>query len=162
MTRTRKSRPPSLDRPDVPDDPFAPARRPQADRRGEKAEGEGRPRAKDHDKKIADGKKRVEELTDRFADWYYVTPGDSFRSIELDRNRIWSRRRRRSRRPDRRRHARVPRQPQLRCPVPCRQHSLDPATGARGRSRPPARLCVYWPGDRRFFDGRDVKKWAAC
>ena len=22
---------------------------------------------------------------DRFADWYYVTPGDSFRSINLDR-----------------------------------------------------------------------------
>ena len=32
-----------------------------------------------------DGKKRVTELTDRFAAWYYVTPGDSFRSINLDR-----------------------------------------------------------------------------
>jgi hypothetical protein len=39
----------------------------------------------DHEKKIADGKKRVGELTDRFASWYYVTPGASFRSINLDR-----------------------------------------------------------------------------
>ena len=42
----------------------------------------------DHDKKIADGQKRVEELTDRFANWYYVTPGDSFRSIALDRKAL--------------------------------------------------------------------------
>ncbi len=40
---------------------------------------------KDHEKKLADGKERVQELTDRFAAWYYVTPGDSFRSINLDR-----------------------------------------------------------------------------
>jgi hypothetical protein len=39
----------------------------------------------DHEKKLADGKKRVEELSDRFANWYYVTPGTSFRSIALDR-----------------------------------------------------------------------------
>ena len=39
----------------------------------------------DYDKKIADGKKRAQELTDRFADWYYVTTGDSFRAINLDR-----------------------------------------------------------------------------
>ncbi|OJW05535.1 MAG: hypothetical protein BGO49_02105 [Planctomycetales bacterium 71-10] len=39
----------------------------------------------DYDKKLADGEKRAKELTDRFAAWYYVTPGDSFRSINLDR-----------------------------------------------------------------------------
>jgi hypothetical protein len=27
-------------------------------------------------------------LTDRFAAWYYVTPGDSFRSINLDRTAL--------------------------------------------------------------------------
>ena len=37
------------------------------------------------EKRIADARKRVQELTDRFADWYYVTPGESFRSIVLDR-----------------------------------------------------------------------------
>ena len=39
----------------------------------------------DYEKKLADGKKRAQELTDRFAAWYYVTPGDSFRAIDLDR-----------------------------------------------------------------------------
>ena len=42
----------------------------------------------DYEKKIADGKKKVEELTDRFGPWYYVTPGDSFRAINLDRAAI--------------------------------------------------------------------------
>lgn len=37
------------------------------------------------DKKVEEGRKRAQELTDRFAAWYYVTPGDSFRSINLDR-----------------------------------------------------------------------------
>jgi Domain of unknown function (DUF4340) len=39
----------------------------------------------DYDKKIADGEKRVKELSDRFSAWYYVTTSDSFRSINLDR-----------------------------------------------------------------------------
>jgi len=52
----------------------------------EKAEKEKADREKaDQEKKIADGKKRVEELSNRFANWYYVTPGDSYRSIALDR-----------------------------------------------------------------------------
>lgn len=38
-----------------------------------------------HDRKVTEGKKKAGELTDRFADWYYVVPGDAFRSIELDR-----------------------------------------------------------------------------
>ena len=42
----------------------------------------------DYEKKIADGQKKVEELADRFGPWYYVTPGDSFRSINLDRAAI--------------------------------------------------------------------------
>jgi hypothetical protein len=47
----------------------------------EKAERE----QKDYEKKLADGQKLVQDLTDRFAAWYYVTPGDSFRSVNLDR-----------------------------------------------------------------------------
>lgn len=43
---------------------------------------------KDYEKKIADGKKHVQDLTDRFAAWYYLTPGDSFRSINLDRTAL--------------------------------------------------------------------------
>ena len=42
----------------------------------------------EYEKKIVDGKKKVEQLADRFAAWYYVTPGDSFRSINLDRTDV--------------------------------------------------------------------------
>jgi len=44
----------------------------------------------EHDKKVADGGKRADELADRFAAWYYVTPGESFRSISLDREALLS------------------------------------------------------------------------
>jgi hypothetical protein len=70
----------------IPDDPFQLA--PDDPKRiaEEKADKEKADRKKaDQDKKIADGKKRVDELSDRFASWYYVTPGTSFRSIALDR-----------------------------------------------------------------------------
>jgi Domain of unknown function (DUF4340) len=40
---------------------------------------------KDRDDAIAEGKKRAKELSDRFAAWYYVTPGDSYKTIVLDR-----------------------------------------------------------------------------
>jgi hypothetical protein len=71
---------------EVPGNPFAPdpkdpkylAEQKEAKERAEREQ-------KDYEKKIVDGKKRVGELTDRFAAWYYVTPGDSFRSINLDR-----------------------------------------------------------------------------
>ena len=36
---------------------------------------------------VADGREEVKELTDRFADWYYVTPGDSFHAIALEQRR---------------------------------------------------------------------------
>jgi hypothetical protein len=39
----------------------------------------------DYEKKITDGEKKVTDLANRFGAWYYVTPGDSFRSINLDR-----------------------------------------------------------------------------
>jgi hypothetical protein len=69
----------------IPDDPFQLA--PDDPKRiaEEKAEKEKADREKtEREKKIADGKKRVDELSNRFANWYYVTPGESFRSIALD------------------------------------------------------------------------------
>jgi hypothetical protein len=69
-----------------PDDPFQKA--PDDPKRiaEEKAAKEKADRAKaDRDKRLADAEARVKSLADRFADWYYVTPGDSFRSIALDR-----------------------------------------------------------------------------
>ncbi len=59
----------------------------QADQKAAKEKAE-REKA-DYDKKIADGQKRVSELTERFGAWYYVTPGDSFRSINVDRRSLF-------------------------------------------------------------------------
>jgi hypothetical protein len=70
----------------IPDDPFQKA--PDDPKRiaEEKAAKEKADREKaDRDRKVADAEKKVKELSDRFADWYYVTPGDSFRAIALDR-----------------------------------------------------------------------------
>ena len=70
----------------IPDDPFQ--KKPDDPKRiaEEKAEKEKREReTADYKKRVEDGEKRVKELTDRFAGWYYVTPGDSFRSIALTR-----------------------------------------------------------------------------
>jgi hypothetical protein len=55
----------------------------------EKADKEKYEREKaDYDRKVEDGKKRAAELTDRFVAWYYVVPGDAFRSVVLDRNAL--------------------------------------------------------------------------
>jgi hypothetical protein len=72
--------------PVIPDDPFQKA--PDDPKRiaEEKAAKEKEDREKaDREKQLADAEKRVKELSDRFADWYYVTPGESFRSIALSR-----------------------------------------------------------------------------
>jgi hypothetical protein len=70
----------------LPDNAFAPDPKDPKYLAEQKAAEEKAVRDKaDYEKKIADGKKRVEELADRFGSWYYVTPGDSFRSINLDK-----------------------------------------------------------------------------
>jgi hypothetical protein len=61
-----------------PDDPKREAQR--------KLEKENLEKAKtEHDRKVADGEKRVKELTDRFAGWYYVVSGDAFKNVSLNR-----------------------------------------------------------------------------
>lgn len=70
----------------IPDDPFQkapddPKRIAEEKAAKEKEDAEKAARQK----QIDDAEKRVKALSDRFADWYYVTPGDSFRSISLDR-----------------------------------------------------------------------------
>lgn len=62
----------------APDDPKRIAEEKEIKDKADKAKAE-------YDKKIADGEKRVKDLNDRFAAWYYVTPGESFKSISLDR-----------------------------------------------------------------------------
>ena len=71
---------------EIPANPFAPDPKDPKVVAEEKAAKERAERdQKDYEKKIEDGKKRVQELSNRFAAWYYLTPGDSFRSINLDR-----------------------------------------------------------------------------
>ncbi len=69
----------------IPDDPFWKA--PDDPKRiaEEKAFKEKTDREQaERDKRLAEAEKKVQTLADRFAGWYYVTPGDSFR---LDRAR---------------------------------------------------------------------------
>jgi hypothetical protein len=74
---------------DIPDKAFAPDPTDPKTQADEKEAKEKTDREKaDYEKKLADGKKKVAELAERFGPWYYVTPGDSFRSINLDRAAI--------------------------------------------------------------------------
>jgi hypothetical protein len=69
----------------IPDEPFAPDPNDPKVQADQKAAEEKAQRDKtDYEKKLADAQKRVKDLTDRFGPWYYVTPGDSFNSINLD------------------------------------------------------------------------------
>ncbi|MFO0958423.1 MAG: DUF4340 domain-containing protein [Isosphaeraceae bacterium] len=40
----------------------------------------------DYEKKLADNKKKAEELSERFAGWYYLTPDSNFKKIALERS----------------------------------------------------------------------------
>jgi hypothetical protein len=42
-------------------------------------------RKTDEDKHIAEAEKKVKDLSDRFAGWYYLTPNDAFKGLVLDR-----------------------------------------------------------------------------
>ena len=71
---------------DIPDKPFAPDEKdPKYLAEQKEAKEKADREQADYDKKIAEGKKKVEELADRFGGWYYVTPGESYRAINLDR-----------------------------------------------------------------------------
>ena len=70
----------------LPDDVFQPEPGSAAARELEKAAQDRATRLKaETDRKIADGRKRAAELSERFLAWYYVVPGDNFRDIVLDR-----------------------------------------------------------------------------
>ena len=51
-------------------------------------EKENKRKQEEYDQKIADGKKRVAELNERFADWYYVISDDVYRKIHLGHDAI--------------------------------------------------------------------------
>jgi hypothetical protein len=71
---------------DIPSNAFAPdPKDPKYLAEQKEAEEKAKQEKSDYDKKLADGEKKVKELVDRFGPWYYVTTGDSFRAINLDR-----------------------------------------------------------------------------
>ena len=51
-------------------------------------EKENKRRQEEYDAKVAAGKKHAKELSDRFAQWYYVIPGQTYAKIHLDRKEI--------------------------------------------------------------------------
>jgi hypothetical protein len=70
----------------LPDDVFAPDPKDPKFIADQKAAEEKKTREKtDYERKLAEGQKKVEGFMKRFGPWYYVTPGESFRSINLDR-----------------------------------------------------------------------------
>ncbi len=58
----------------------------QAER--ERIERENRRRQDDYERKVEEGKKRVQELNDRFADWYYVISDEVYRKVHVRRDEI--------------------------------------------------------------------------
>jgi hypothetical protein len=73
----------------IPDKPFAPdPNDPKYVAEQKEAKEKAEREKSDYEKKIADGEKKVRDLADRFGAWYYVTPGESFRSINIDKAAI--------------------------------------------------------------------------
>ena len=55
----------------------------------ERIEKENKRKQDEYNQKIADGKKRVEELNARFADWYYVISDEVYHKIHLGHDEIY-------------------------------------------------------------------------
>jgi len=51
-------------------------------------ERENRRKQESFDEKVVEGKKRVEELNGRFADWYYIVSDEEFKKIHLNREAV--------------------------------------------------------------------------
>lgn len=72
--------------PTIPASPFARDKDDPAIKALVKAEADREAAKKaEYDKKITAGQARAKELTDRFAAWYYLVPGDAFHNVVLDR-----------------------------------------------------------------------------
>ncbi len=55
----------------------------------ERIEKENKRKQEEYGQKIADGKKRVGELNNRFADWYYVISDEVYRKIHLNHDELF-------------------------------------------------------------------------
>jgi hypothetical protein len=74
--------------------PYAadPAKKPEEQKADEekakKEKDDWEQKKKDREKKLEDGKKRADQLTRRFAEYYYVISGDAFKKLRLDRTQL--------------------------------------------------------------------------
>lgn len=58
------------------------------DEERERIEKENKRKQEEYDEKIKEGKKHVDELNERFADWYYVIADDVYQKVRLTRSDI--------------------------------------------------------------------------
>lgn len=68
---------------ELPDDVFA-REKFEREAMNQRAEQEAKAKQANYDRKLEEGRKRAKELRERFAGWYYIVPGDSFRKVVLD------------------------------------------------------------------------------
>ncbi len=73
-----------------PEDAAAPAEDADADLQAEREriERENKRKQDEYQRKLEEGKERVRELNDRFADWYYVISDEVYQKIHLSRDEI--------------------------------------------------------------------------
>jgi len=60
----------------------------EAEKERERIEKENQRKQDEYDEKIAEGEKKVKELNDRFADWYYIISDEVYQKIHLTRDQI--------------------------------------------------------------------------
>ncbi len=73
----------------IPDDVFKrnPGE-PQYEAQQKAAQEKADKRKEEEAKRVAEAEKKVKELSDRFAGWYYLTPNEAFKSLALDRTAL--------------------------------------------------------------------------
>jgi hypothetical protein len=84
---------PAETKPAAPVDPDAAAEAEEKARAAKRAEikrikEENKRKEDEYNKKIADGEKRVKELNERFADWYYVISDGTYKKIHISRDQV--------------------------------------------------------------------------
>jgi hypothetical protein len=76
-----------------PPKPVDPAKAAEAEKAAkaerERIEKENKRKQEEYDQKVADGKKRVGELNNRFADWYYVISDEVYHKIHLTHDELF-------------------------------------------------------------------------
>jgi hypothetical protein len=83
----------AADKKPEPAKPVDPAKAAEAEKAAkaerERIEKENKRKQEEYDQKVADGKKRVGELNNRFADWYYVISDEVYRKIHFTHDELF-------------------------------------------------------------------------